>query len=196
MSRQAESSRKTSETDVRVKIDLDGSGRATISTGIGFLDHMLDHVARHGLFDLEVEATGDLHVDHHHTVEDIGLCFGEALREALADKRRINRYGNAVVPMDEALASVTLDLSGRPYLGYSNPLFDRWAGEFALDLVPVFLQALVDRAGITLHVTVHAAENPHHSAEAIFKALGRALRGAVELDSRITGIPSTKGILE
>jgi imidazoleglycerol-phosphate dehydratase len=179
-----------------VKIDLDGSGRAAISSGIGFFDHMLDHVARHGLFDLEVRATGDLHVDHHHTVEDIGLCIGEALREALSDKRGVNRYGHAVVPMDEALTSVSLDLSGRPYLGYSNPLFDRWVGEFALDLVPVFLQALADRAGITLHVTVHTAQNPHHSAEAVFKALGRALRQAVELDSRITGIPSTKGILE
>jgi imidazoleglycerol-phosphate dehydratase len=157
---------------------------------------MLDHVAGHGLLDLDIRAVGDLHVDHHHTVEDVGLCLGEALHKALADKGGIRRYGSAVVPMDEALASVALDLSGRPYLVYSNPLADRFAGDFALDLVPVFLQALTDRAGITMHVTVHGAENPHHAAEAIFKAVGRALREAVEIDPRVEGIPSTKGILE
>ena len=192
----AEISRKTTETDVKVVLNADGTGKRSISTGIGFLDHMLDHVARHGLLDLEIEATGDLHVDHHHTVEDVGLCLGEALRKALADKDGIRRYGSAVVPMDEALASVTLDLSGRPYLVYSNPLADRFAGEFALDLVPVFLQALTDRAGITMHVTVQTAENPHHAAEAIFKALGRALLEAVKIDPRVKGVPSTKGVLE
>lgn len=196
MPRGAEIGRKTAETDILVKIDLDGSGKAELSTGIGFFDHMLDHVARHGLLDLKIKATGDLHVDHHHTVEDVGLCLGDALGRALGDKRGITRYGHAVIPMDEALASVSLDLSGRPFLVYSNPLFDRWAGEFAIDLVPVFLQALADRAGITLHVTVQTADNPHHSAEAVFKALGRALRQAVQLDPRTTGIPSTKGMLE
>jgi imidazoleglycerol-phosphate dehydratase len=192
----AEITRKTTETDITVLVNADGTGKRSIATGIGFFDHMLDHVAGHGLLDLDIRAVGDLHVDHHHTVEDVGLCLGEALHKALADKGGIRRYGSAVVPMDEALASVALDLTGRPYLVYSNPLADRFAGDFALDLVPVFLQALTDRAGITMHVTVHGAENPHHAAEAIFKAVGRALREAVEIDPRVEGIPSTKGILE
>ncbi len=196
VARAAEISRKTAETDVHVKLSLDGTGKGRISTGIGFLDHMLDHVARHGLFDLDISAKGDLHVDHHHTVEDVGLCLGDALRQALGNKHGIRRYGSAKVPMDEAMASVALDLSGRPLLVFSNPLGNRSAGGFSLDLVPVFLQALADRAGTTLHATVHAGENPHHAAEAIFKALGRALREAVELDPRVTGVPSTKGILE
>lgn len=194
--RTAEITRKTSETTVRVNLTLEGTGKRSISTGIGFFDHMLDHVARHGLFDLAISAEGDLHVDHHHTVEDVGLCLGEALRKALEDKKGIRRYGAATVPMDEALASVTLDLSGRAFLVHDNPLADRSTGDFALDLVPVFLQALADRAGITMHVSVHAADNPHHAAEAVFKALGRALREAVEIDPRVKGIPSTKGILE
>ncbi|MEW6139238.1 MAG: imidazoleglycerol-phosphate dehydratase HisB [Thermodesulfobacteriota bacterium] len=196
MARVSELHRKTSETDVRVRLNLDGTGRAAISTQIGFFDHMLHHVARHGCFDLEIEATGDLHVDHHHTVEDVGLCVGQGFREALADKKGIRRYGHAVVPMDEALASVTLDLSGRAFLVYSNPLSDRWAGDFALDLVQVFLQAFADRSATTLHATVHTADNPHHAAEALFKALGRALRVATELDPRTGDVPSTKGILE
>lgn len=194
--RTAQISRKTSETDVQVKLSADGAGKGAVSTGIGFFDHMLNHVAVHGLIDLEITAKGDLHVDYHHTVEDVGLCVGEAFREALADKTGIRRYGSAMVPMDEALASVCLDLSGRPLLVFSNPLVDRSAGEFALDLVPVFLQAFADRAGVTLHATIHCADNPHHAAEAIFKALGRALRQAVEFDPRVKGIPSTKGILE
>jgi imidazoleglycerol-phosphate dehydratase len=194
--RTAEITRKTSETSVKVRLTLEGTGKRSISTGIGFFDHMLDHVSRHGLFDLSISAKGDLHVDQHHTVEDVGLCLGEALRKALADKEGIRRYGAATVPMDEALASVALDLSGRALLVYSNPLAERSAGEFALDLVPVFLQALADRAGITMHVSVRTAENPHHAAEAVFKALGRALREAVEIDPRVKDIPSTKGILE
>jgi len=192
----AKISRKTSETEIELTLCLDGIGNAVITTGIGFFDHMLNHVARHGLMDLELKAIGDLHVDFHHTVEDVGICMGEALKQALGDKQGINRYGFSVVPMDEALASVSLDLSGRPFLVYSNPLSGRNAGDFSLDLVPVFLQALADRGGITLHSTVHTAENPHHSAEAVFKALGRALRQAMEIDPRIKGIPSTKGILE
>jgi len=194
--RKAEISRKTSETDIKVKLELDGTGVAHISTGVGFFDHMLEHVARHGLFDLEIAASGDVHVDYHHTVEDVGLCFGDAVRKALADKSGVRRYGSAFVPMDEALASVILDLSGRPMLVFDNPLSDRSAGGFSLDLVPVFLQALADRAGITLHATVLSAQNPHHAAEAVCKALGRALREAVELDARVKGIPSTKGVLE
>ena len=193
--RTAEVARKTSETDIFVSIDLDGTGERSIHTGIGFFDHMLDHVARHGLFDLEIRAKGDLEVDHHHTVEDVGITLGEAFAKALDNKVGIRRYGTASVPMDEALASVALDLSGRPYLVYSNPLDDRRAGEFLLDLVPVFLQALADRAGITLHATVQRAQNPHHAAESVFKALGMALRVAVELDPRVKGVPSTKGIL-
>jgi imidazoleglycerol-phosphate dehydratase len=196
MERKAQLHRKTSETDVRVSLTLDGSGQAAISTQIGFFDHMLDHVARHGRFDLEVQCSGDLHVDHHHSVEDVGLCLGQAFRDALAEKKGIRRYGHAVVPMDEALASVSLDLSGRSHLVYMNPLEDRWAGSFPLDLVQVFFQAFVDRAGATLHATVHTAANPHHAAEALFKALGRALRQAVELDPRMSDVPSTKGILE
>ncbi|MGB6064241.1 MAG: imidazoleglycerol-phosphate dehydratase HisB [Desulfomonilaceae bacterium] len=194
--REAEISRKTAETNVHIKLTLEGTGIARISTGIGFLDHMLDHIARHGLLDLDISAKGDLHVDHHHTVEDVGLCFGEALRQALGKKQGVRRYGFAMLPMDEALASVAIDLSGRPLLVFSNPLGGRSAGGFSLDLVPVFLQAMADRAGATLHATVHAADNPHHAAEAVFKALGRALRQAVELDPRVAGVPSTKGILE
>ncbi len=194
--RTASVARKTAETDIKVKISLDGPGKGSIATGIGFFDHMLNHLSRHGLFDMEISAGGDLHVDYHHTVEDVGLCLGEALRKALSDKKGIHRYGFAMTPMDEALASISLDLSGRSYLVYSNLLDSRSAGEFSLDLIPVFLQALVDRAGITLHASVHTAENPHHAAEALFKALGKALREAVELDPRINEIPSTKGVLE
>ncbi len=194
--RSAQITRKTSETDIQVKLDLDGSGRASISTKIGFFDHMLDHIARHGLFDLDITAQGDLHVDYHHTVEDVGLCLGDALRSAVGEKKGIRRYGSAVIPMDEALASVTLDLSGRPLLVYANPLANRSAGEFALDLVQVFFQALADRGRITLHATVHTADNPHHAAEALYKALGKALREAVEEDQRVKGFPSTKGVLE
>jgi imidazoleglycerol-phosphate dehydratase len=197
MNRIGSVSRKTSETDVHIAVNLDGKGTSTISTGIGFFDHMLTHVSKHGLIDLQIQAEGDLHVDFHHTVEDVGLALGEAFRMALGDKSGIRRYGFASVPMDEALASVALDLSGRPYLVCMNPLADRSAGMFALDLVTVFLQAVADRGGITLHATVHTAENPHHAAEAVFKALGRALREAVEIDPRATtGIPSTKGVLE
>ncbi|MBI5252670.1 MAG: imidazoleglycerol-phosphate dehydratase HisB [Desulfomonile tiedjei] len=193
--RTAEVIRKTSETDVVVKLSLDGSGIGKIATGVGFFDHMLDHVMRHGLLDMEISANGDLHVDYHHTVEDVGLTLGEALKKAVGDKKGLRRYGFSQVPMDEALASVTLDLSGRPMLVFFNPLSDRSAGDFPLDLMPVFLQGLADRAGITMHATVLAAENPHHAAEAVFKALGRALREAVQMDPRVKGIPSTKGVL-
>jgi imidazoleglycerol-phosphate dehydratase len=194
--RKAHISRKTSETDIHVTLNLDGKGSRNISTGIGFFDHMLDHVARHGLFDLEIEAAGDLHVDHHHTVEDVGICVGDALKEALGDKKGIRRYGFASIPMDEAMAEVSLDLSGRPYLVYTNHLDDRRAGEFLLDLIPVFLKGLSDKAGLTIHARVITAENPHHAAEALFKALGLVLRNAVELDPRTADVPSTKGVLE
>lgn len=194
--RSAEISRKTSETDIRIRLDIDGTGTGTLQTGIGFFDHMLDHLTKHGLFDLEIRADGDLHVDGHHTVEDVGLALGDAFRSALGGKQGIRRYGHARVPMDEALADVTIDLSGRPMLMYANPLDDRWAGDFPLDLAPVFLQALADRIGMTMHATVERAVNPHHAVEALFKAVGRCLRQAVETDPRVQGVPSTKGVLE
>ncbi len=193
--RTAEISRKTSETEVLVRLDLNGTGKRTIETGIGFFDHMLDHVARHGLLDLDIRASGDLGVDHHHTVEDVGICFGEALRTALGDKAGIRRYGFAAIPMDEALAQVALDLSGRSCVVFSNPLDNRRAGEFLLDLIPVFLRAMAEKAGMNIHATIQTAQNPHHAAEALFKALGKALKEAVEVDPRVKGVPSTKGIL-
>ncbi len=194
--RTAKKRRKTSETDIQISLNLDGAGKNEIKTGIGFFDHMLNHVAFHGHLDMEISASGDLHVDDHHTVEDVGICLGDAFREALGEKKGIRRYGSATVPMDEALASVAIDISGRPFLVYTNPLADRAAGQFSLDEVPVFLQAFADRAGITLHATVHTAENPHHAAEALFKALGRAMREAVKKDPTVNGVPSTKGKLE
>jgi len=193
--RKAQVKRKTSETDVQVDLVLDGTGGADVSTGIGFLDHMLHHVAKHGLFDLNVQAAGDLEVDHHHTVEDVARCLGDAFREALAKKQGICRYGHVALPMDEALATVSLDFSGRPLLVYHNPLSDRRSEE-ALDIASIFLQGFSDRAGITLHVHVENAKDPHHAAEAIFKALGRALRQATAVDPRVNDVPSTKGLLE
>jgi imidazoleglycerol-phosphate dehydratase len=194
--RRGEISRTTTETRITVRVNLDGTGVRSITTGIGFFDHMLDHVGRHGLLDLEILAEGDLHVDFHHTVEDVGICLGQAVRDALGDKAGIRRYGSAAVPMDEALATVHLDLSGRPYLVYSNPLAAHSTGAFGLELVPVFLQSFADRAGMTLHAAVQCATDPHHAAEAVFKALGRALRQAVEKDPRCLDVPSTKGVLE
>ncbi len=194
--RRAEIERKTKETDIRLELNLDGRGECSIETGIGFFDHMLHHTARHGLLDLAVRADGDLHVDHHHTVEDVGICLGEAFREALGDKAGVRRYGSAITPMDEAVATAAVDLSGRPFLVLNNPLDDRRAGDFLLDLIPVFLHAFTDRAGVTLHVSVENAKNPHHAAEAIFKSLGRALREALEPDPRSEGVPSTKGSLD
>ncbi len=194
--RRAKIVRNTSETQVNVNICLDGAGKADINTGIGFFDHMLDLFTRHGLFDLEITAQGDLEVDFHHTVEDVGICIGDAIRKALGDKHGVRRYGFASIPMDELTATVTLDLSGRSFMGLSNPLEDRSAGNFSLDLVRVFFQALADRAAMTLHAKVEYAQNPHHVAEGLFKALARALRQAVELDPRVLGAPSTKGVLE
>lgn len=193
--RKAEIARTTSETDICIQLNLDGTGASHIATGIGFFDHMLNHVARHGLLDIELTVSGDLHVDFHHTVEDVGLCFGECLRKSLGDKIGIQRYGFSLLPMDETLAEIALDLSGRPLLIYSNPLSDRSAGVFGLDLVQVFFQGLAQKSGMTLHVRV-SGNDPHHIAEAIFKGFGRALRQAVEFDPRDQGIPSTKGVLE
>lgn len=195
--RRAEISRETSETAITVALGLDGEGRADIATGIGFLDHMLTALARHGLFDLKVQAKGDLHIDFHHTTEDVGIVIGQCLRQALGDKRGIRRYGAAVIPMDEALAEAAVDISGRPFLAWSVSFAQPKIGEMDTELFEEFFRALAFNAGITLHVTQKAGTNAHHVAEACFKALARALREAVEQDPRaISAIPSTKGVLE
>lgn len=187
--------RKTRETNISVNLDLDGSGKAEVSTGLGFFDHMLELLAGHGLFDLQVKAVGDLQTGGHHTVEDVGICLGVALSEALGDKSGINRYGNMILPMDESLAMVVLDLSGRPYLAYEGgPVAENIAG-FDSALVPEFLRAVVNHARITLHVRIMAGTDVHHTIEAVFKGLGKALRQAVAIDARSAGIPSTKGVL-
>lgn len=194
--RSAEVARRTAETDIRVRVVVDGSGRSTIATGIGFLDHMLDQVARHGLLDLDVEAKGDLHIDAHHTVEDIGITFGQALKQALGDKRGIRRYGHAYVPLDEALSRVVLDLSGRPGLEFHVPFTRALVGPFDVDLIHEFFQGFVNHALVTMHVDNLRGSNAHHQAETVFKAFARALRIACERDPRIAGdIPSTKGTL-
>jgi len=194
-SRVATVERQTRETKVLVKLDLDGSGRSSISTGLGFFDHMLDLFAGHGLFDLVVEAQGDLQTGGHHTVEDVGICMGSALAQAVGDKRGINRYGNMITPMDESLALVALDLSGRPYFAYEGgPVGENIAG-FDSGLVAEFLRALTNHARLTMHVRVLAGGDVHHTIEAVFKGFGKALRQAVSSDPRATGIPSTKGVL-
>ena len=195
--RRAEISRETSETAITVALGLDGEGRADIATGIGFLDHMLTALARHGLFDLTVRAKGDLHIDFHHTTEDVGIVIGQCLRQALGDKRGIRRYGAATIPMDEALAEAAVDISGRPFLAWSVTFAQPKIGEMDTEFFEEFFRALAFNAGITLHVTQKAGTNAHHVAEACFKALARALREAVEPDPRaISAIPSTKGVLE
>jgi len=187
--------RETRETKVSVTLDLDGSGCAEIDTGLGFFDHMLELLAGHSLFDLTVEARGDLQTGGHHTVEDVGICIGSALAEAAGGKRGVNRYGSMLAPMDEALVLVALDLSGRPYFAYEGgPVGESIAG-FDSGLVAEFFRAVVNNAGMTLHVRVLAAGDVHHTIEAVFKGFGRALRHAVSMDPRATGIPSTKGIL-
>ena len=195
--RRAEIARVTSETDIRVTLDLDGSGKAEVSTGIGFLNHMLTALARHGMLDLTVAAKGDLHIDDHHTTEDVGIVLGQAVRQALGDKRGIRRYGHALLPMDEALAEAAMDISGRPFLAWSVPFQRPKIGSFDTELVEEFFRAFAFNAGVTLHVTLKAGANAHHVAEACFKAVARSLRMAVEDDPRAAGaIPSTKGSLE
>ncbi len=194
--RTAEVERNTLETQIRVSLDLDGSGRSSFKTGLPFLDHMLDQVARHGLIDLEIEAVGDLHIDAHHTVEDIGITLGQALARALGDKKGIRRYGHAYVPLDEALSRVVVDLSGRPGLEFHCAFKRGMIGSFDVDLFHEFFQGLVNHAGMTLHVDNLRGANAHHQAETLFKAFGRALRMAVEPDPRMAGVtPSTKGSL-
>jgi imidazoleglycerol-phosphate dehydratase len=195
--RQASIARKTGETDIAVTLDLDGSGACRASTGIGFLDHMLELLARHSLIDLEVKAKGDLHVDMHHTVEDVGITIGQALNKALSDRRGIRRYGAASIPMDEALSRVSLDISGRPHLVWKVSFSRSKIGEMDVELLREWFQALVFNSGITLHVETPYGDNNHHIAEACFKGLARALRDAVEIDQRRQSqIPSTKGSLQ
>ena len=194
--RKAQVTRNTLETKIRVELDLDGSGQSQLSTGIGFLDHMLDQVARHGMIGLDVKAEGDLHIDAHHTVEDVGITIGQAFFKAIGDKKGVRRYGHAYVPLDEALSRVVVDLSGRPGLEFHVDYVRGLIGEFDVDLIHEFFQGFVNHAQVTLHVDNLSGENAHHQAETIFKAFGRALRMAVELDPRGGArLPSTKGSL-
>lgn len=194
--RSSEVNRNTLETQIYVAINLDGSGKSEFSTGLGFLDHMLDQVARHGLIDITVKAKGDLHIDAHHTVEDIGISLGQAFAKAVGDKKGIRRYGHAYVPLDEALSRVALDISGRPELVYEVDFSRARIGDFDVDLIHEFFQGFVNHALITLHIDNLRGDNAHHQAETIFKAFGRALRMALELDPRMPGVmPSTKGTL-
>jgi len=192
----AEVTRNTAETQIRVKVNLDGTGQSKLSTGIGFFDHMLDQISRHGLVDLEIHAEGDLHIDGHHTVEDVGITLGQAVLKALGDKKGIRRYGHAYVPLDEALSRVVMDLSGRPGLEMHVPFKSGMVGAFDTQLAHEFFQGFVNHAGVTLHIDNLKGENAHHQAETVFKAFARALRSAIELDPRALGtIPSTKGSL-
>ena len=194
--RSAEVRRDTKETQIRVRVNLDGAGAAKLATGIPFLEHMLDQLARHGMIDLEVEAKGDLHIDAHHTVEDIGITLGQALARAVGDKKGIRRYGHAYVPLDEALSRVVVDFSGRPGLEYHVPYTRGLIGEFDVDLVHEFFQGFVNHAQATLHIDNLRGVNAHHQCETVFKAFARALRMAVEPDPRAAGVvPSTKGTL-
>ena len=194
--RTADVTRNTAETQIRVTLNLDGTGRSTLATGIGFFDHMLDQIARHGAIDLTVEAKGDLHIDGHHTVEDVGITLGQAVAKAIGDKKGIRRYGHAYVPLDEALSRVVIDFSGRPGLEMHVPFTRAMIGEFDVDLAHEFFQGFVNHALVTLHIDNLRGDNAHHQCETVFKAFGRALRMAAELDPRAAGsIPSTKGSL-
>lgn len=194
--RQAQVVRNTLETQISVRIDLDGTGRSSLATGVGFFDHMLDQVARHGMVDLDISAKGDLHIDAHHTVEDVGITLGQAFAKALGEKVGLRRYGHAYVPLDEALSRVVIDLSGRPGLEYSIEFSRSLIGGFDVDLTREFFQGFVNHALVTLHIDNLKGRNAHHQAETVFKAFGRALRMAVEPDPRMQGqMPSTKGAL-
>jgi imidazoleglycerol-phosphate dehydratase len=193
--RTAEIDRQTRETKILLRLDLDGSGRSAVRTGAGFLDHMLDLFARHSLIDLEVDCDGDLHVDAHHTAEDVGLCLGTAIDRALADRAGIRRYGHCVLPMDEALVTCAVDLGGRPFFAWEAPMPTPRVGDFDSELVAEFWRAVATQARMNLHVLLHRGANTHHVSEAIFKGLARSIRQAAELDARMPGIPSTKGVL-
>ena len=193
--RQAELSRTTNETDIKLSLSVDGSGISELTTDVPFLNHMLDLFTKHGQFDLNVQARGDIEIDDHHTVEDIGICLGQALREALGDKKGIKRYASVFVPMDEALAQVVIDISNRPHFEYRAEYPSQQVGSFSTELVHEFLWKFALEARITLHVIVHYGTNTHHMIEAVFKALGRALDEATLIDPRVKGVPSTKGVL-
>jgi imidazoleglycerol-phosphate dehydratase len=194
--RSAKVSRNTLETKISVEVNLDGTGKVKLDTGLPFLEHMLDQIARHGLLDLDINAKGDLHIDAHHTVEDIGITLGQAFAQAIADKKGLRRYGHAYVPLDEALSRVVLDISGRPGLVFNVEFVRANIGDFEVDLIREFFQGFVNHALVTLHIDNLAGDNAHHQAETVFKAFGRALRIALELDPRMAGImPSTKGTL-
>ncbi|MFO0885556.1 MAG: imidazoleglycerol-phosphate dehydratase HisB [Pirellulales bacterium] len=195
MARTAVIERQTRETQIRVELNLDGSGQGTWKTGVGFFDHMLELFTRHGAFDLHVEAKGDLHVDQHHTVEDVGICIGQAIRQAVGDKKGIRRYGHFTLPMEETLATTAVDLSGRYFMVFQAQFNSSKIGDFDSELVEDFWQSLAANALCNLHVLVHYGRNSHHVSEAIFKSAARALRMAVEVDPRMTGVPSTKGTL-
>ncbi len=195
MSRTAIIERVTNETRIRLELNVDGSGKAKVCTSVPFLDHMLNLFARHGLFDLDVEASGDIDIDFHHTVEDIGIVLGEAFKKALGEKKGIRRYGQASVPMDETLGAVSIDISGRPYLVYNVRLPKVKIGEFDVELAREFFQAFVNHCGLNLHINVMYGENVHHIIEACFKAVARAMDVATQLDTRVDGVLSTKGVL-
>ena len=195
MNRTAEITRNTNETQIRVSINLDGTGQQKLNTGVPFLDHMLDQIARHGLIDLDIECVGDLHIDAHHTVEDTGITLGMAVAKAIGDKKGIRRYGHAYVPLDEALSRVVIDFSGRPGLEMHVPWKRAMIGNFDVDLAHEFFQGFVNHALVSLHIDNLRGENAHHQAETVFKAFARALRMAVARDERAAGVPSTKGVL-
>ncbi len=195
MNRKADITRETNETQIRLCLNLDGDGTSNINTGVGFLDHMLELFAKHGFFDLEIEAKGDLHVDAHHTTEDVGICLGQAIHKAVGDKAGMRRFGSFTVPMYESLAKVDLDICGRPYLHYETPLDFGKIGEFDIELAEEFFHGFVNNSGTTLHINVPYGTNQHHIIEAIFKAVAKALDIATQMDNRITGVHSTKGSL-
>jgi len=195
MPRTATIRRETAETTIDLTLNVDGSGTHTLATGVGFFDHMLTHLAKHGLFDLAVQCKGDLHVDSHHTVEDVGICLGKCLAQALGTKAGIRRYGSATVPMDETLVTAAVDLSGRPFLVWAAAVPNEMVGTFHSSLAEEFWRAVSSAGGINLHVVLHHGRNTHHIIEAVFKATARALRQATEPDPRAAGIPSTKGVL-
>ncbi|MCE9562029.1 MAG: imidazoleglycerol-phosphate dehydratase HisB [Planctomycetes bacterium] len=195
MPRTATINRKTAETDIQLSLNLDGSGKVDVNTGVGFFDHMLTHIGKHGMFDLTVTCKGDTHIDAHHTVEDVGICFGKALVQALGDKAGIRRFGDCALPMDETLALAAIDLSGRPFLVWSADVPLETLGTFSSQLAEEFWRAVSSAGLLTLHVVLQHGRNTHHIVEAIFKACARALRASVEMDPRASGIPSTKGVL-
>ena len=195
MKRSAEVERKTRETDIQLRLNLDGGGLSSIDTGIPFIDHMFGLMAAHGFMDLDVRAKGDTEIDYHHTVEDLGICLGKAINQALGERKGIKRYGQAAVPMDEALAQVVIDISNRPYLSYKVPIKKSLTGKFDVGLLKEFFRALVNYAGMTMHIKLLSGDDAHHSAEAIFKAFARALDQASQREERLDDVPSTKGLL-